>query len=86
MDVVRRPMPQMPCRHVAGWMAGPLEVAIGPMDLGRRGAGAVEGHAGGPVEEHVIGVFRGGRFSHGSGGCRGKSSFIGYPDFLRDLG
>jgi hypothetical protein len=37
------------------------------------------------VEEHVVGVFRGGRFSHGSGGCRGEGSSIGYPELSGDL-
>jgi len=36
-------VPQVPGRHIAGALAGLLEVLIGPMDLRLRGAGGVEG-------------------------------------------
>ena len=75
----------MPCSHVPGGVSNPLEVAVRPKDLCLGGAGGVERGAGGPVKKHVVGVFRGGRFSHGSGNCQGEGSSIGYPDPSGDL-
>jgi hypothetical protein len=66
---------QMPCSHIPGGVAGPLEVLVRPVDLGLGGAGGVERGACGPVEEDVVAVIRGG-LSHGSKGCRGEGILV----------
>jgi hypothetical protein len=82
---VRPVVLQVPCGHIAGGVACPLEVAVRLVDLDLGGAGGVERGACGPREEHVVAVFRGGGLSHGSGGCLGEGSSIGYPERPGDL-
>jgi hypothetical protein len=60
-------VPQVPCRHIAGALAGLLEILICPVDLCLCGAGGVGGGAGIPVQEHVVAGFWGVEISHGSG-------------------
>ena len=66
-------VPQLPGGHIAGALAGLLELLVRPMDLQLRGAGGVERAARIPVEEHVVAGIRGQRLGHGSAGhqCAG---------------
>jgi hypothetical protein len=63
-------VPQVPGRHIAGVLAGLLELLIRPVDLRLRGAGGVERAARIPVQEHVVAGVRGQRLGHGSAGHR----------------
>ncbi|MEY4354858.1 MAG: hypothetical protein RLZZ609_3099 [Cyanobacteriota bacterium] len=60
-------------RHIAGALAGLLELLVRPMDLRLRGAGGVERAARIPVQEHVVAGVRGQRLGHGTAGhqCAG---------------
>jgi hypothetical protein len=66
-------VPQVPGGHIAGALAGLLELLVRPVDLQLRGAGGVERGAGIPVEEHVVAGVCGQRLGHGSAGhqCAG---------------
>jgi len=64
------PMPQVPRRHVARALPGPLQVLIRPVDLSGCGPGGVERRAGDPVEQHVVTGVRGEWLGHGASSHR----------------
>jgi hypothetical protein len=63
-------MTQVPRRHVARVLPGPLQVLVGPMDLGWRSPGGVERKAGVPVEQHIVAGIRGEWLGHGASSHR----------------
>ena len=73
-------VPQVLGGHIAGALAGLLELLVRPVDLRLRGACGVEGGAGVPVQEHVVAGFCGVEISYGSGGYLGEGSKAGYPE------